>query len=452
LLPIEGRSEEKTADMTARGNAGGEAGRRGRRDERGLTMIELVVAISVFAILAGGLALTIDGGLNLARNNRNRSIAANLASQEMDKVRQSPFISLPLGLLDRTESVDGVPYTVRRESEWTNNASTTAPCQADAAHSEPRVMRVTVSVFWRDMRGVAPAKSSTILSPPVGSYDPNNGHIAVRVRDSSANPLLGVPVTVTGPGVNKTLTSTSDGCAFFAFIPASTYTVSLGAAQYVDRQGVANPAQVTGVTSGETSSIAFDYDHAATLNLTLSSPGGGSFPSSIGVGVGNTNLTPTGSKLFSGVGAARTIGNLFPYPDGYGVWAGTCADADPIGADGNGLAFWPGATRETELDTDPGGIATGTVNLPTVELNYGAVSISAGTHSVVATHAADNGCPTGLTYTVGTFSGPANTLIALPYGTWTFTVTGASPYGGAWPTVTLDPRVTGNFVANVDSL
>ena len=136
----------------------------------------------MFAILAGGIALTIDGGLNLARNNRNRSIAANLASQEMDQVRQEPFTSLPLGLVDRSESVGGVPYTVRRESEWVDNDSTTGPC--DSTNGIPQVLRVTVSVFWADMRGVAPAKSSTILSPPVGSYDPNNGHIAVKVLGS----------------------------------------------------------------------------------------------------------------------------------------------------------------------------------------------------------------------------------------------------------------------------
>ncbi len=48
--------------MTARTRAGGGAGPGARGDERGLTMIELVVAVSVFAILAGGLALTIEGG------------------------------------------------------------------------------------------------------------------------------------------------------------------------------------------------------------------------------------------------------------------------------------------------------------------------------------------------------------------------------------------------------
>jgi prepilin-type N-terminal cleavage/methylation domain-containing protein len=195
--------------MTARTRAGGGAGTRARADERGFSLIELVVAVSVFAILSAGLALTIDSGLNLARNNRNRSIAANLASQEMDEVRQSPFTTLPLGLVDRSEAVDGVPYTVRRESEWVDNASTTGPC--DSTNATPRVLRVSVSVFWPDMRGVAPAKSSTILSPPVGSFDPLNGHIAVKVMGGAAEPLLGVPVSVTGPGYNANLVTRCRG-------------------------------------------------------------------------------------------------------------------------------------------------------------------------------------------------------------------------------------------------
>ncbi len=413
-------------------------------------MIELVVAVSVFAILAGGLALTIDGGLGLARNNRNRSIAANLASQEMDKVRQENFTELPLGLVDRSETVAGVPYTVRRETEWVDNASTTGACESSGT---PRVLRVTASVFWDDMRGVAPAKSSTILSPPVGSYDPTNGHIAVKVLGGSAAPLGGVPVTVTAPGFSRNLTTTTGGCAFFAFVPPDeTYTVQLTAVGYVDRQGNANPTQLTGVASGATSSVAFDYDQAATLTLTLSSSGGGSFPSNLAVAVGNTALLPTGSKVFAGTGAIRTVGNLYPYEDGYTAWAGSCADADPEGEDGNGLAFWDGASRQAVLQTTAGGTATGTVDMPTVELRYGDISASAGSVDVVAVHDADNGCPTGLQFTMGTFSGPASTLVALPYGVWTFTVPGQTPVGGTWPSVALDPRDSGGYVVNVDSL
>ena len=262
--------------MSARTRAGGGAGRGARSDERGLTMIELVVAVSVFAILAGGLALDDRGraqpGPQQPQPQRRREPG------EPGDGRHPPgdFTTLPLGLVDRPQSVDGVPYTVRRESEWVDNDSTKGPC--DAGSSTPQVLRVTVSVFWSDIRGVPPVTSSTILSPPVGSYDPNNGHIAVKVLGGTASPLVGVPVTVTASGFNRNLTTTSDGCAFFAFVPPASYTVSLGAVGYVDRQGNLGPSQVTGVTSGAVSSVAFDYDQAATLTLTLGSTGGGSIP------------------------------------------------------------------------------------------------------------------------------------------------------------------------------
>ena len=257
---------------------------------------------------------------------------------------------------------------------------------------------------------------------------------------------------VTGPGYVANLTTTSDGCAFFAFVPPNTYTVSLGSVGYVDRQGSPTASQTTGVTSGATSSVAFDYDHAASLSLTMTAPEGGTFPDGIPVSVGNTGLLPTGVKSFAGTGAIRSVGNLFPYSDGYAAWAGSCADADPEGEDGGGVAYWEGATRETALETAPAGTVTGQVNLRTVELGFLDLSLPAETHDVVAIHEPDNGCPSGEQYTVATFSGAGVGTIALPYGTWRFEVPSASPSGGVWFTVTVDPRISGTISANVEIL
>ena len=166
----------------------------------------------------------------------------------------------------------------------------------------------------------------------------------------------------------RNLTTTSTGCAFFAFVPPATYTVSLGAVGYVDRQGGPTASQVTGVTSGTTSSVAFDYDQAATLTLTPDTARRWFVPVEPAHLRREHRPLPTGSKAFAGTGAIRTIGNLFPYEDGYAAWAGDCADADPEGKDGSGVAFWDGATRDTAFETAPGGTATGAVTMPTVEV------------------------------------------------------------------------------------
>jgi hypothetical protein len=302
------------------------------------------------------------------------------------------------------------------------------------------------------MRGVTPVRTSTILSPPVGSFDPENGHIAVKVMGGTAAPLLGVPVHVTGPGYDANLVTTADGCAFFAFVPPETYTVALGSVGYVDRQGSPTASQVTGVSSGATSSIAFDYDQAASLTLTLTAPDGGTFPADLPVSLGNTGLLPTGSKPFAGTGSVRTVANLFPYSDGYSVWAGSCSDADPEGEDGSGVAFWEGATRESVLETPPAGSASGPVPLRTVQVSFVDLAASGQTYDVMAVHPPDNGCPGGEQYTVATFTGSGVADVALPYGTWTFEVADATPNSGAWPAVTIDPRIPGSSVVSVEVL
>ncbi len=119
---------ERGARMERRGRARPNTRRRLRRArpsvtgadrEAGLTLIELVIAISVFAVMAGGIASTASSGLNLIRNDRNRSVAANLASQEMDEIRQTAFGALPLsGLTTATKTVDGVGYQVERSFDF----------------------------------------------------------------------------------------------------------------------------------------------------------------------------------------------------------------------------------------------------------------------------------------------------------------------------------------------
>ena len=295
-------------------------------------MIELVVAVSVFAILAGGLALTIDGGLNLARNNRNRSIAANLASQEMDEVRQEPFISLPLGLVDRTEpSSTACAYTVRREIEWVDNDSTTGPCDASARHSAGPAglgQRLLARHAGRRTREVVddPQPAGRLVRP---EQRPHRGEGARQRRGAARRGPGRASPRPRSPGTSR---RPSDGCAFFAFVPPATYTVRLDASGYVDRQGVASPAQLTGVTSGETSSIAFDYDQRRDAHADPQLARGRLVPveprgrcrqhRADAVRLGRSSRAPA---------PFAPIGNLFPYSDGYAALGGHLRRRRPAG-------------------------------------------------------------------------------------------------------------------------
>ena len=176
------------------------------QDEAGFTMVELVIGIFIFALVIGGVTVGMSSSLNLTRQNRNRSIAANLASQEMDTVRSTDFVDLPLGMITTTIPVDGVPYDVTRQTEWVTPSATSGACQAPSG-SALAYLSVTVTVTWNNMAGVPAPTSHTVVTPPVGTYDTTRGHVAVMVRDAAGAPQEGVPVALAGPGVADSQTT-----------------------------------------------------------------------------------------------------------------------------------------------------------------------------------------------------------------------------------------------------
>ena len=378
------------------------------------------MGLMVFALVSTGIAASMSSSLNLTRQNRNRSIAANLAAQEMDTVRSTSFTGLPVGLVTTTQSVDGVPYTVSRESEWVPQDATTGPCQAPQG-STPAFLSVGVAVSWTDMGGVSPVRSETVVTPPVGTFDPNAGHVAVSVLDGNAQPLSGVVVAATGPASPPTQTTTSDGCAFFAYQPPGAYTIALSKPGFVNDQGVANPSSSVTVTVGATIAAQFSYDEATTLELIMVGNNGYAPPATVAVTIGNTHFVPNGVKSYTGSGNPRQIPSVFPWGDGFSTWAGFCADADPQGESSPGVPYYPGAVRPDPIAPIPGSISAGTILMPEVDVNAGAPG-----RTVTAVHAAAPGCTTGSTLALGTSDATGHVRRALPFGTWNIRVNGSS--------------------------
>lgn len=424
--------------------------------ESGFTVLELVVAMAILATFVSALAVTIDSSLNLARQNRHRVVAANLASQEMDRVRSTEFDALPLGLVSTPESVDGVNYTVLRETEWIATGATGSAC--DSSGTSPSYLRVTVDVTWDNMRTVTPVKEATVITPPVGSYDPNSGHISVRVLDRNAQPEGGVPVRVQATGYDETIDTTSEGCAFFAFLDGGTYTVTLTKTGFVDRQSVTSPSQSVGVTVGNTSSVIFDYDEAANILLALQAPDGGEFPNpnSLTITIGNTGLLPSGTKGYIGSGVTRTLANLFPDSAGYELWLGECLDSDPEGQMSGGGPFWPGANRVDASSVTPGSTTNATTDVASVDLNVLLGAASHGPDQLQAVHVdefgavgGDAGCPSGETLSFSDTDANGYKRVALPYGNWEIRAVGHSS-ATAWPRVAVNPLNVGVQSVQVD--
>jgi type II secretory pathway pseudopilin PulG len=415
-------------------------GRPGRQD--GYSVVELLVAMTVFALVFAAVSIGIGRALEVNRSNRNRSAAAYLAARQLEEVRAEPFTSVTLGRTTCVYTTSSCnlpsPYTVVQDVAWASPGSSTTSCDVPASSgSTLAYKRVTVTVTWPDMNGVAPVTSQTLLTPPGGTFDPNDGHILVQLFDRDALPLGGQTVSLTGPET-ASQTTTSDGCAFFAYLDPGTYTATISSSGYVDRQGNQPATQAVGVTASQITRVQFDYDEAATLSVGLVFPSGAVLPTGtygIAMTVANSNLT-VGYKSFqqsaTGSGTTRTIAPLFPYASGYQVWAGDCTDADP--------AAYPGGSRGAVLASNPAGTTSGSADLDAVDVvvKRGGVAVSGA--AIQASHAGGTGagCTGGETLTTtSTTDGAGKLRLALPYGTWTIRATsGARTATGS---VTLDP-------------
>jgi prepilin-type N-terminal cleavage/methylation domain-containing protein len=394
-------------------------------DQRGVTLIELVIAVSVFAVVAAGFTLAMGTSLNITRNNRNRTIAANLASVEMDTIRSTDFEELEAGdPAPRVETVDGVNYTIKRATSWENKAADTTACDAPGGAPEPSFLKATVTVTWPNMAGAAAVTSQTILAPPIGVYDPSAGHIAVKVLDSQAQPASGHLVTTDGPGGAQSRYTVA-GCAFFPFLAEGSYTVALGTTGFVDGEGNPTPSQLAAVSRGSITPVQFDYDEAATLELTLGDDPAYPVPALNGLDVTVANpALQLGSKVFAGTGSLRPIGNLYPYSDGYQAWAGNCPENDPQGLTPEGAPIWPdppGALRAPALASLPGQVTVGNIVMKRVEVqvtDFGGVPQPG--RQVTASFAGNGSC-SSLSADLGTTDTNGKVFASLPYGSWVFT-------------------------------
>ena len=162
--------------------------------------------------------------------------------------------------------------------------------------------------------------------------------------------------------------------------------------------------------------IPFTYERSSSLTADFSTAPGHSLPTPLpGVTLLNTGLKPSGVKRQPGTTDPAVITELWPFPDGYTVWAGTCLQSDP---DRSGLNY----LRPPAIQVGAGANAEVTVNLaPITVRTVSSVVPGQGLDGVtlVARPVDSTGCEPGeLELTLGTTSGGGYLNAALPAGSW----------------------------------
>lgn len=395
-------------------------------DEQGATLVELLVALLIFAVLLLAVAASLVTQMDLHRDARERSVASTIAASELETLRGIDPVNVSSGLLEYSHTVGNTVFEVARSAEWVSQGATGSGCETPSG-TQLAYLRLDVAVTWRDdPTGVS---ATTVLTPDVGAFSPDTGHVAVTIRDRDAVPVGGQFVRLTGPAARAGVT-TPLGCIFFDHLPEGSYDVTVDSPGYVDHQGQQLITANTSVTAGATSLISFDYDRAATLDLTTrGATGAPTAAGALDLTLRNTALT----RSIADAGAGGPIPDLFPFTSGYEAWLSVaeCADADPA---------VHGQTRPS-FSVSPATTTTGDLIAPTIRVTAtDAATVPLPGVPVTATHAPDPGsCASGATLPLGTTGLDGTLEIAMPFGTWTFVTPNQI---GVPPTLTLTDAST----------
>jgi prepilin-type N-terminal cleavage/methylation domain-containing protein len=401
--------------------------------EGGFSLIEVLIAMMVFAVLSVGVAYSLLSVLAMTKEGRARQMATNLAAQEIDLDRSAKDV-FTLGDSTRTVTNADGSFVVKRTTQWVSGAGEGNGCGSGTGVLQYK--RINVSVTWDGMRaGASPVRTDTQLAPKNLINDPALGTIIVATLAAggagsagvsvSATPTAGVPgntaVSVTGAATN------AQGCSYLLKVVPGTYDVTVSRAGYIDNGQVPTSTKATNiaVTAGTSASAGFVFDLAGSFSVTYASnatAGTVQFPSNLDT----TFLSTAGVYVSAATAAAasRTL-QLFPFPGGYAVMAGKyvapsqsspgCISVDP--------EAWPEApaltasTRTLSTTTTAAGLPMGLLTLS------GAAGKFVTAVSATGTGAGDPGCTVPMTYTFDALATAGK--IALPYGSWTL-FTGSS--------------------------
>lgn len=420
-------------------------GARWRRNDEGMTLVEVMTACVVLAILSVSVFGVLSTTLKTTRTDKARVAAANLASRELEAIRdyfrssndavnnvlaqvnvpQDNPTPLPGGTAGQPLVVDGIPFDVKRTVFMQLVGPGASACDGGSSVLHPSYA-VHVEVTWPRM-SAAPVTADTVLTPPKGvvtSSTSDYGFLAVKLVNSGGLPVSGISVNFAGPQSQTAVTDPA-GCAVASFTKFGTFTATPAAPagiSYVSDDGNPTPSVSGSVSTGTLTKRSLTYDKAATLSVTLAAPTGYALPSTLPmITLGNSGLQPKGVRSFAAAAPTTTLPSLWPSSDGYTAWAGSCADADPAAPPAS-------ASRGVPLNPAPGGSASVTITLQPVDVTVqGGDGTLWGNVAVTATNADPTTCAgSDSTLTLGSTDKSGHLLTTLPYGNWILNADGGT--------------------------
>ena len=252
-------------------------------DDQGFSLIEVVVAMVIFAVMVTATLGILVKTLDVTKGNAHRVAAANLATKQIEAARSQLAVDIPDGSTSRTEIVAGTTFTITQDASYVLSGSDESLCQNTGGELAYKL--VTVTVEWPNMGSVQPVRSDTVKAMGVGDegLDEALGAVAVGVTGATGDPVPGISVTL-APG-SRTRTTGSNGCAVFVNLPvgasATEYTASVNQIGFVGPLNTQYQEIAIDAVAGQIRGGDLRYDRERTLAVQVDAPAGYSMPSGV---------------------------------------------------------------------------------------------------------------------------------------------------------------------------
>jgi type II secretory pathway pseudopilin PulG len=292
---------------------------RVRTSEHAQSLIEVVIAMGIFAIVSGSVVTLLLSSLNTTNFSREKTLAQQAATTQIEKIRNTTYANVgnctgspctpngnPPGTIPLTSQLQivGVWATMTAKIEYVNDPTPLS------YQSYANYKRVTVTIT-RNSDGRQLAQEVTNIAPPVKASQ-SEGTIVASVIDIGNNTVVpNATMNLTnGPsGTESDTTDTSGSVTFAGLTPTTTgqpfYTVGVtppaGYDVLSDTTAPASSVQFA-LSPGQVVASTVKVYHPVTIYVQLYNNGGAPLSTAATVTVSSTRQTQNFSYPANGSG------------------------------------------------------------------------------------------------------------------------------------------------------
>lgn len=251
--------------------------------EAGQSLIEVVIAIGIFAITSAALISLLTSSLNTTNFSRQKTLAQQAAAKQIEYIRTLQYSKVgtnpgnPVGIVAPTQTISiGGPSATTEATMKTKIVYVNDPTPL-SYQSNANYKQVTVTIT-RASDGRQLASQTTNIAPPIKASQ-SQGAIVVTVIDSGNNSVVPNATVNIGSGPSGSETDTTDASGkvtFAGLLPTTTgqpnYDVTVTPPSgYVALKDTQPPASVAhfGLAPGQTQPSAIQIYQPVTIYVQL---------------------------------------------------------------------------------------------------------------------------------------------------------------------------------------